>query len=99
METIKQVLQEIKNKCDAINKESFMINNGLKISYMKSAGRYRISINNGYKDFYAHNTKEYKLCLYNFHSLCWIVGDAYNNNIPKDVVMQLLDHCGFYTSW
>lgn len=96
METIKQVLQDIKNKIEMINKEPFMVNNGLKISCRRS---YVVTINNGEKDFFTDSTRRCKLCLYNFHSLCWIMTDVYGDNIPKNVIYQLLDNCGFNSSW
>ncbi len=99
MESIKEVRTDIKNKLDAINKEDFMVENGLKLVFAPSCGRYRIELTGSKnKVFFAHNLREYKLCLYNFHSLTWMLRYYKKSMLDKANVIALLDNCGFYYS-
>lgn len=102
METIKEVRQDIKNKLEAINQDDYMVENDLKLVFTLSCGKYCIELTGSInKVFFAHNLCEYKLCLYNFHSLTWILGRHYKNPNTDNVlsvqsVIELLEHCGFY---
>lgn len=102
METIKEVRQDIKNKLESINQDDYMVENDLKLVFAPSCGKYRVELTGSVnKVFFAHNLREYKLCLYNFHSLTWILSRHYKNPNTDDVlsvqsVIELLEHCGFY---
>lgn len=99
METIKEVRQDIKSKLEAINKDDSMVENGLKLVFAPSCGRYRVELTgNTNKVFFAHNLREYKLCLYNFYSLLWIVQYQKKGLLEKSTIIALLDNCGFYYS-
>lgn len=88
---------------EKLNETVNIKNNGLKLRYYKAYETYRIGL---ILNFKTNSEKEYKhklghkgiyLSLLNFQNLLWILQRNYTNEnvIERDIVIQILDNCGF----
>lgn len=89
-----------------LNNSKHIKDNGLKLRYYRAYETYRVGLilnldTNSEKEFkHALKHKGIYISLLNFQNLLWIwnrVWDQNNNNgiIDRDIVIQLLDNCGF----
>ena len=98
--------KDVDTVIENLNNSKHIKDNGLKLRYYSSCGSYRVGL---ILNLETNSEKEYKhelkhkgiyLSLINFQNLLWIwnrVWDKNNNNgiIDRDIVIQLLDNCGF----
>ena len=85
---------------EAINKEQFMIDNGLKMRYYRAYDTFRIglilNLETGSEEEFKHELKHrgVYLCLLNFRHLIWMLNDN-KVKITKEVIVNVLENCGF----
>lgn len=85
-----------------LNKTIHIRDNGLKLCYYSSCGSYRVglilNLETGSEKEYKHklNHNGVHLSLLNFQRLLWLWAENNNGDpIDRDIVIQLLDCCGF----
>lgn len=100
--TDKITKKDIDSVIEKLNETVHIKNNGLKLRYYSSCGSYRVGL---ILNLETYSEKEFKhkmghkgiyLSLLHFQNLLWIWNR--NNNtgaIDKNIVIELLDNCGF----